>query len=201
MLSERKLARALIHAKLIPLTGPFHRFADFWFVSSRLAAGQASGVLEGLGARMYGGRFTPRDRFETLYLAMSPETARIEAESIAIGFGVGGASARPYVHFTINGLLAEVLDLTEPSIQAAIGTDAAELAAPWRMLQARGKEAPSQRLGRAVYRFGRIDALLYRSTKDPVSGRCLAVFPDRVTHPSWLEIVDDTGRLKSERVP
>jgi hypothetical protein len=67
--------------RLIRVDGPFHRFADLWFVHRQLSAGRGTEVLRGLGAKMNGGRFTPRNAFETLYVAATAETARIEAES------------------------------------------------------------------------------------------------------------------------
>ncbi len=200
MLSEKRLRIALKTVPLISLVGPFHRFADFWFVTERIAKGEHSGVLEGLGARRYGGRFTPPGMFETLYVALTAETARIEAESIAVGPRVLSVPARPYVHFAINGFLATVLDLTNPAIQMALGTTTAEVCAPWRMLQARRREAQTQRLGRMAHSSGRMEAVLYESTKDTPLGRCLAIFPNKISGPSWLEIVDETGRLKSERL-
>ncbi len=103
MLSEKRLRIALKTVPLISLDGPFHRFADFWFVNERLARGEGSGVLEGIGARMWGGRFTPPGIFETLYVSLSAETARIEAESATLGPGIVGVPARPFVHFVING--------------------------------------------------------------------------------------------------
>lgn len=165
MLSEKRLRTALKTVPLISLEGPFHRFADFWFVTERIAKGEDSGVLEGLGARRYGGRFTPPGKFETLYVALTAETARIEAESIAVGSRVLSVPARPYVHFAINGFLATVLDLTNPAIQMALGTTTAELCAPWRMLQARHRESQTQRLGRMAHSSGRSEAVLYDRLK------------------------------------
>lgn len=200
MLSEKRLRIALKTVALISLDGPFHRFADFWFVNERLARGEGSGVLEGIGARMWGGRFTPPGIFETLYVSLSAEAARIEAESVTLGPGIVGVPARPFVHFVINGRLARVLDLTDAAVQGTLGTTSAELCAPWRMVQARRKQSLTQRFGRAAHGSNRVEAVLYQSTKDAPLGRCLAIFPDRLAPASWLEIVDETGRLKSERL-
>jgi RES domain-containing protein len=201
MLSERKLRRVLERLPLITLDGPFHRFADFWFVHRRLVTGEATDLLKGLGARMFGGRFTPPEKFETLYVATTAEAARLEAEFILTGSGVIGSPAKPYVHFTISGFVNGVLDLTDLSIQELVGTTTTELSAPWRMLQARRKEAPTQMLGRVAHGIGRIEGLHYQSSKNAPAGRCLAIFPDRLVKPSWLEVVDDSGRLRSERLP
>jgi len=57
----------------------------------------------------------------------------------------------------------------------------------------RGKEAPTQMLGHAVYSPKRIEAILYPSTKDRPDGRCLALLPGRLGKGSSLEIADETG--------
>jgi hypothetical protein len=150
---------------------------------------------------MFGGRFTPPDKFETLYVAVTPETARIEAESILTGSGIVGSIAKPFVHFMINGLVEGILDLGHAAVQKSLGTTRAELTSAWRTVQARGHEAPTQMLGRVAHGSGSIQALLYQSSKDAPRGRCLAIFPDRLVTPSWLQIIDESGRLTSERLP
>ena len=90
MLSEDELRRALRRVPLIAADGPFHRFVDLWFVHLNLAGGRKTEVLAGLGAKMFGGRFTPRGTFETLYVATSAETVgpggrqRTEAEFLEL---------------------------------------------------------------------------------------------------------------------
>jgi hypothetical protein len=73
VLSEDELRRALRRVPLIGADGPFHRFVDLWFVHQNLAGGKKTEVLAGLGAKMLGGRFTPRGTFETLYIATTAE--------------------------------------------------------------------------------------------------------------------------------
>ena len=75
MLSEDELKRALRRVPLIGADGPFHRFVDLWFVRQNLAGGKKTEVLAGLGAKMIGGRFTPRGTLETLYVATTAATA------------------------------------------------------------------------------------------------------------------------------
>ena len=95
MLSEDELKRALRRVPLIGADGPFHRFVDLWFVHQNLAGGKKTEVLAGLGAKMLGGRFTPRGTFETLYVATTAATARIEAESRITAAGVVVAPSKP----------------------------------------------------------------------------------------------------------
>ncbi len=199
MLPEHDLTRALRRVRLIGIEGPFHRFVDLWFVHQGLA-GKGVGVLAGLGAKMLGGRFTPRGAFETLYIATTAETARIEAESRVIASGVVQAPSKPYVHFVVRGRLQKVLDLAGALLLATLKLTADEMAASWVMDQAQGKEATTQVLGRAVHAVRRIEAILFPSTKNRPAGLCLAVLPDRLRKGSSLEIVDETGLVK-ERLP
>ena len=200
MLSEDELRRALRRVPLIGADGPFHRFVDLWFVHQNLVGGKKTEVLAGLGAKMLGGRFTPRGAFETLYVATSAETARIEAESRITVSGVIGSPTEPYVHFVIRGQLQMILDLNDPSVLQALKTTVEEIVAPWVMDQAQGKEARTQVLGRVAHTVRRIEAILFPSSKDRPEGRCLAVLPDRLKRGSYLEIVDETGLVK-ERLP
>jgi hypothetical protein len=95
VLPEDKLKRALRRVPLIGADGPFHRFVDLWFVHQNLAGGKKTAVLAGLGAKMLGGRFTPRGTFERLYVATTAATARIEAESRITASGVVDAPSKP----------------------------------------------------------------------------------------------------------
>jgi RES domain-containing protein len=201
VLSEDELKRALRRVPLIGADGPFHRFVDLWFVHQNLAGGRKTEVLAGLGAKMLGGRFTPRGTFETLYVATTAATARIEAESRITASGVVDAPSKPYVHFVVRGRLQKVLDLTDTAVLATLKTTEDEMTGPWIMGQVLGDEAPpTQILGRVAHAIGRIEAILFPSSKDKPDGRCLAVLPDRVKRGSWLEIVDETG-LVEERLP
>jgi RES domain-containing protein len=200
VLSERELRRAVRRVPLVGIAGPFHRFVDLGFVHQRLTQGAGTEVLGGLGAKMIGGRFTPRGVFETLYVATSAETARVEAESRVTASGVVGSPSKPYVHFVIRGHLQMVLDLNEPLVLEALKTTFGEIVAPWVMDQAQGKEARTQVLGRAVHAASTIEAILFPSSKDRPDGRCLAILPDRLKKGSSLEIVDETGLVK-ERLP
>ena len=200
MLCEDELKRALRRVPLISADGPFHRFVDLWFLHQNLAGGKKTEVLAGLGAKMLGGRFTPRDTFETLYVARTAETARIEAESRITASGVVDAPSRPYVHFVVRGRLQKVLDLTVAAVLATLQTTEDEMTGPWIVGQVQGDEAPTQLLGRVVHSVSRIEAILFPSSKDKPDGRCLAVLPDRLKRGSSLEIVDETGLVR-ERLP
>lgn len=147
MLSEDELRRELRRVPLIGADGPFHRFVYLWFVHQNLAGGKKTEVLAGLGAKMLGGRFTPRGTFETLYVATTAVTARIEAESWITASGVVDAPSKPYVHFMVRGRLQKVLDLTDAGLLATLKTTEDEMTAPRIVGQVQGDEAPTQILG------------------------------------------------------
>jgi RES domain-containing protein len=67
------------------------------------------------------------------------------------------------------------------------------------MLNARGIEAPTQRVGHAASMSERVEAVLYPSTVWPI-GACLAIFPERLVPGSSLEVIDPDGILL-ERIP
>ena len=122
------------------------------------AGGKKTEVLAGLGAKTLGGRFTPRGTFETLYVATTAATARIEAESRITASGVVDAPSKPYVHFVVRGRLQKVLDLTDAGVLAMLKTTEDEVTGPWILGQVQGDEAPTQALGRVVHAVRRIES-------------------------------------------
>ena len=83
MLAERDLRRALRTISAQPAHGFYSRFVEFRHLSvagPRAAAGPKP--LWGLGAKLYGGRFTPKGAFETVYLAEDPVTAMAEVSGV-----------------------------------------------------------------------------------------------------------------------
>ena len=99
------------------------------------------------------------------------------------------------MHVAVDAILLNVLDLTDPSVQRAVGTTRQELTGEWRATQDSGAEAPTQILGRICYESGRIDAIRYNSSKNPPDGKCVAVFADRLAGPAYLEVFDPFGNL------
>ena len=86
------------------------------------------------------------------------------------------------------------------AIQAKLGTNSQELTGEWRYTQEGGGEAPTQALGTICYETGLFDAIRYPSSKNLPGGRCLAVFPDRLKSPAFLDVYDPNGHL-AQRIP
>jgi RES domain-containing protein len=189
MLDDRRLGPVLESVPLTSREGPFHRYVLHRYVALAVERRAPLHILTGEWARRTGGRFNYPGLFRVAYVAGDAETAQAEAERITA----------PYVHVPVRGALGSVLDLTRADVLGKLEASEAGLGRDWRMLNARGGEAPGQRLGHAAYRSGRIEAIAYHSTVR-VGGLCLAVFPERLGPGSWLEIQDPDGILR-ERIP
>lgn len=204
MLDEKKLSQLLRQLKGTPKHGPFIRCLGYQYLATVAKSGRRRRHLQplwGLGSKRFGGRFTPKNSFETIYVAEDPVTALAEVSGVLLA---GGSAtpllSLPWVTVTVNGLLLSVLDLSDPGIQAKLGTNSQELTGEWRYTQATGIEAPTQLLGRVCHWTRLFDAIRYPSSKNLPSGRCLAVFPDRLKSGAFLEVYDPTGHL-AQRLP
>jgi RES domain-containing protein len=200
MLAERDLRRALRRVNAQPAHGFYSRFVELRHLSGpRIGAGPKP--LWSLGSKLFGGRFTPKGSFETVYLAEDPVTAMAEVSGVLYSsLAPMPRTARPpWVLITVEGILLRVLDLVDPEVQAAVGTNSQELTGAWRHIQATGRLAPTQILGRVCYRSGRFEAIRYPSSKN-VAGVFLAVLIDRLRSPAMIRVLDPHGRL-AQRLP
>jgi RES domain-containing protein len=155
-------------------------------------------TVDSVPGRERGGRYNPAGGPRTTYIAESPETALSEGVRPFLGSGVAPALPRPLVMLTIQGQLQRALDLLDPRTQASVGTDAPELVAPFLLDALRGETA-TQRLGRLAYLSGRFQAIRGPSAQR-AGGHTIAVFSERVTAPSRLEVYDPDGIL-TEHLP
>jgi RES domain-containing protein len=150
-----------------------------------------------------GGRFTPKGGFPTIYLASDLPAAYGEVEGVlaAPGIPVRFAAHPPLLFVAVEGLLADVLDLTDTDVQASLNTSHQELTGDWRYLQFGDRLAPTQQLGKIAYESGRFVAVLAPSAKHPAS-QIVAVFFDRLVPAggSRLQVLDP-HRFFSQRLP
>ena len=101
---------------------------------------------------------------------------------------------------TLECALVRVLDLTVPQLYADLGTSAEELVSsvPSRfILNAHKRQTPTQQLGMACFRSGRISALKVPSAQNP-TGYCLNIFIESLVIGERVAIRDNSGRLKAE---
>jgi RES domain-containing protein len=194
MLSLGKLAAALTSVQLTSTHGPWSRA-----IGHRYLLGPPPGQtgppqpLWGGAARIAGARFTPQSSFDSIYLAHDPITAFVEVSALVLlpGGPVPVRSA-PWVVVTVDGILNNLLDLTDAAILAALGTTEQEMTGAW----VKSSRPPTQWLGQLAYDSGRIAGIKYASAKHP-GGLNLVAFPDRIpaTAGSFLEVYDPNGKL------
>jgi RES domain-containing protein len=151
MVGDRKLRTVLESLPLTTREGPFHRYVLHRYVASALERRTPLHILTGEWSRRTGGRFNYPQLYRAVYLATDARTAQVEAERIHA----------PYVHVPVSGRLQKVLDLTQPGVLRALQTSDEELGGDWRMLNAHGLEASSQRLGQAALEVVDPDGILH----------------------------------------
>jgi RES domain-containing protein len=203
MLSGTELARALGTVPLLSIVGPWHRAISHDFLTKPPPGFPASSPPQPLwpgGARAFGGRFTPKGSFDTLYLCSDQETALLETNAAFKPTGGPIISVRrnPLTLTQIEGSLAAVLDLTDDRIQKTLDVDQQLLTGQWRTVA----NPPTQVLGAAAEASGRIVALKSYSAKNAGVGTIVAVFTAQLSKfpPSFVEVVDSSGRL-AQRLP
>lgn len=136
------------------------------------------------GAGRIGGRYTPIEGPDTLYLASSERAANAEWKAGFLAL-FPGADLPPKTVFSAQVYLNQILDLSTNETQGILGTSSAELGQPWKAR----KGVATQELGLACFESGRFSALRYRSTKGAPS-YCLAVFPKRLGPGEYVSVLD-----------
>jgi RES domain-containing protein len=206
MLPEAELPAVLRAVPLITVHGPWSRA-----VAHRLLLGPPPGAPVGSppqplwpgGAVISGGRFTPPGSFETIYLASDPVTALAEVRLVfqTVGGQLTGFAAEPWVLVSIEGVLTNVLDLTNAETRRRLGTSLQELTGEWRYTHAQGEMPSTHLLAIAAYESRRVTGIRFVSAKNP-AGSNLAVFSDRLSDGdvSYLEVIDAAGNL-AQRLP
>jgi RES domain-containing protein len=201
MLEERDLTAALRRIRPQTAHGFYSRFVAFRHLSRVYELPDAGrSPLWGLGSKLYGGRFTPKETFETIYLAEDPVTAMAEVSGVLYSAQepMPRTVQPPLVLITVEGILLRVLDLTVPRVQSALGTNGQELTGAWRHIQTTGRQAPTQTLGRLCHQSGRFEAIRFPSSKSTPNGVCVAVFIERLRPPSVIKVFDPYGGLAQQ---
>lgn len=149
------------------------------------------------------GRFNPgprgSDPFEILYLAENQTVALYEVESL---FGPPEHSIinphnTKYLAIDVDVCLQSVADLSQPSEQSILGLSAQEITGSWQPYEP--GEAPTQRLGAALFATKNLEGFLTLSARVP---RCktLIVFPEKLQAGSEL-VFQDLITHKIHKIP
>jgi RES domain-containing protein len=204
VLPERQLRAALRKIAPVPIQGPFSRTVALHYLFPKAAT--VSHIkpqpLWGLGSKRFGGRYTPKNSFETIYMAKDMVTALEEVQAL---ISIPSRPAFtivtvPWVTVAIQGFLSSVLDLTQSANVEAVGSSYQELTGAWRWVPSQTGEPPTHLLGRLCHTSRRFDGISYPSSKNTPSGVCVAVFPDRLRKPAYLEVYDPHGNV-AQRLP
>lgn len=197
MRSKKELASIIPGLHRIDVRGAWSRS-----VQAELLFTPTAQVIYPYGAPRHGQRYTPKGGAPTTYLASDVVTSLAEVEAVVApkdGPPVTIAS-NVWAVAAVDVDLRDVLDLTDPATQAALGTTTAELVAPWRLAAAGRGLPPTQLLGQAACDSGAVLALKAPSAKRP-GGSSLVVFHDRLMARRDCSLeVRDQGRLR-QRIP
>lgn len=135
------------------------------------------------GSLLANNRYTRAGVCAALYTSHYPELALLEViQGSAFSEAFPGATPALHVTFSVHVQLTSLLDLTDPGIQSALGTNLQELTGEWKAMNAAGLDAPTQRLGRLAFESGRVQAIRYPSRIQPQRGNVL-LFKDRLPFP------------------
>src|SRR5687768_14187349 len=133
MLPALPLAAAMAAVKLTSAHGPWSRA-----VAYRHLLGPPQGLtgppqpLWGGAAKLVGARFTPKNSFDSIYLAQDPITAFIEVSAlILLPNGPVPVRTAPWVIVTVEGIVNNVLDLTDAISLTVLGTTEQEMTGAW----------------------------------------------------------------------
>ena len=159
------------------------------------------------GAPTSGARFTSIGGPPSIYFAEDKETAWAEVHQPYLAVQRSNRNAAiepPTVLYYARVKLDRVLDVTDAAVQAALGTNIGELAAPYLLFQAMKQLAPTQILGEAVSRTGCAQAIRYLSVAGTTylspAKYCYVIFCGLVQPPNFVEIIDPSGAL-AKRIP
>jgi RES domain-containing protein len=191
--SPERLLRALENAPVEPFSG---------FVYRVIAERHRESPLSTIGSVRSGGRYNAPNTFPVLYCADSQMTALLEVEALFTTEEgqLKGAARDPDLVLSLQCELTRVLDLTDEHLCHELGTTRDELISlsPSRfILNARGEETPTQKLGGACSFSGSISALKVPSATTQ-TGFCLDVLPDSLLVGEQISILDDSDRIKAK---
>ena len=145
----------------------------------------------------------PASGIDCLYLAEDELTPLLEITGVLRPSGSRSSLFfEPHVMTTIDGVLTDILDLTDTATQTALGTNDQELTGHWVLQQSNhlaghGPLPPTQVLAQEAFAAGSIVGLRYPSSKNP-TGVGLVVFTTRLvpTRHSVKIFNHRTGKLQ-----
>ncbi|GMA16741.1 RES family NAD+ phosphorylase [Deinococcus metallilatus] len=168
---DAELRHALGGVPLTSWSGPLHRVVAGRYIKSLASV---------RGSLLANNRYTQAGVCAALYTSHYPELALLEVmQGSAFSEAFPGATPALHITFSVRVHLTALLDLMDAQVQERLGTNLQELTGEWKAMNAAGREAPTQRLGRLAFESGRIEAIRYPSKIQPQRGNVL-LFKDRL---------------------
>ena len=192
------LAAVLPTLPAVPINGTYHRSV----ANASLYQGRRKPkYLYSLGPGREGSRYTPKGGPPCLYVSSEPVTTLSEAAGIASSLVLAGiAIPQPTSAFSMTvDLHRGLLDLTDPSVLAQLGTDLTELDGPWEEQVLNGDPVPTQILAIAAYASKRFQGIRFYSHEDPGKVN-IVIWTETVKAPSAVAVIDSSGTI-TERIP
>ena len=210
-----KLLTILPALPRIALPGPWYRTVALDYLQGPPPGTPAGSPIQPLwpgGCHQKGVRFTPKAppdvAINGLYLATDEVTTIAEVTGVLRPSGSPVAIVfKPLVLMSALGVLTNLLDTTDPVVQAALGTNDQELTGNWAKAQVKylagaGPMPPTQVLGQAAFNADGIAGLIYDSTKSSTKGKGILVFTDRLAAAgNYVELYNEPGGKLQQRIP
>ena len=221
MLPDPQLAQALATVQRVSLHGPWYRTLAFDHLQGPPRGRPSGSPVEPLwpgGPRLRGARFTPKETpatpvlvanrsFDSLYVASDVDTALLEVTGVLRPPGSPlPLIFEPQVVMTVDGVLTDVIDLTDRVVQRALGTSRQELTGDWALQQAdyllgQASMPDTQRVGQQAEQIRTIVGLKFPSSKN-VRGFGVVVFTSRLAGgASFVELFNKPSRGLQQRLP
>ena len=215
MLPTRDLRRVLPQLPRIAIRGPWYRAVKFDHLLDPPPGARRGSRVQPLwpeGSLSKGARFTPRGTggqgFRSLYLAQDETTTLLEVTGVLRPQGSPVPLVfEPQVLMTVDGVLTEIVDLTDNQVYAALGASLQELTGDWVVQQAdylagKGPMPPTQVLGQAAFEVKGIVGLKYASSKSVAGAVGIVVFTDRLVRgQSYVEVYNKPSGVLKQRLP
>lgn len=155
-----------------------------------------------------GRRYTPPAGPAGLYLATDQPTAFAEIRNLYLGPGGQPLPLKPSPPVTLVYVAVElrrVLDLTDGAVRKAVRVSRKAILAEWEApmlayLSGSGPMPLTQQIGAAAHLSTAVQGIYYPSARWK-GGRCLVVFPDRLTAADRVDAYDPTGVLSQQLAP
>lgn len=154
-------------------------WAGVMYRTSGIDYSNSRDLLNGMGSKLHGARWTPKGAFPTVYGSLDPQAALLETLGTGGHYGIPYEKRMPLVMVAVDVKVERLLDLTLPDVRKTLRISQDRmLAEDWEAKQRAGDEALTQAVARLARDLG-VQTLLVPSArlKGPKN---LVLFPDLI---------------------